>query len=205
MPERQARRDADDRELYAATEQAIQDATITMSSDPVQGLRDLVTALCRRHRVTIEWTEGHAAPGEAVAFANWRNRTITTPRIVTIEDGAVALHEVGHVLQGACPRTEPHRRDPTVARWWHCVACEEDAWVRALRLVPFTPAMQRVLAESLRRYQGTPASRDAKQRAQRAINGIAWRESLQRRVAHERRLELHAEMTQFVQEMKHAQ
>jgi hypothetical protein len=56
-------------------------------------------------------------PKGAAAFADWRSRRIVIPAVVDDEKLAIALHEIGHVLQGECPNCEPHRRDPKVREW----------------------------------------------------------------------------------------
>jgi predicted secreted Zn-dependent protease len=205
MSERQARRAAEDRELFAATAQAIEDAIALMAREPIRGLRDLVAALCRRHRITMQWTEGSAVPGVARAHANWRTRRIVAPHIRTVQDAATALHEIGHVLQGACPNVGLHRRDSCETAWWHCLECERDASERALRLgAPFTKDMHQWLADALRSYlRNTPAPPDVKRRAERFTNGVSWRETIHAQTAHQLRLERHQEMTRFVREMKY--
>lgn len=179
----------------------LKDAIRLMDREPVPGLRQVIDVLCRQHRITVEWTNGPAVPGEVCAYANWHTRTITTPRIETIEDGVTALEEIGHVLQGPCPRVEPHRPDPQSTKWHRDLACERDAQERALRLVPYSPEMHRAAAASLRRYLNTtPASQDERQRARRVISGATWRELTHERVAHEMRLEQFAEMQRWAAE-----
>ena len=199
--ETRARAERDAREADA---REIEDAVDRMATQPLPALRSLVAILCRQHRITVVWTDGSAIPGEARAYANWRKRRITTPHIRAIEDGATALHEIGHILQGACPNREPHRKDPTIARWWNCLECERDAWARALALVPFSPTMQHALSDSLRRYvRKTPASPAVLAATTRAINGTTWREDLQRRINREVLEMKIAEIRQIAKEAGH--
>lgn len=98
-------------------------------------------------------------PSDVSAFFTWRTKTATVPPIIDAETFAVRLHEFGHGIAGECPRLEPHRPDPTVRQWHHCIACETAAWRAALDAVPFSLGMFRRLQSALRTYRGmTPAS-----------------------------------------------
>jgi hypothetical protein len=189
-------REAEERELQAVLEE--------MARAPVKGLQQMVDVLCRRHRITVRWTDGSAVPGVARAHANWRTRTITTPRIETTQDGATALHEIGHVLQGGCPNTPPHRRDARVTAWWNCLECERDASERALRLAPFTAAMHQELAQALRTSLATIASgQDVQGKARRFVSGVSWREDQQRRMDREIREMKIQQIQQWAREAGH--
>jgi hypothetical protein len=93
------------------------------------------------------------------AYFVWPRGPIVAPPITDLESFATFLHEYGHGVAGVCPGREPHRPDPSVRDWTHCIQCETDAWKAATEAVPFTLEMFRNLQWSLRIYRGmTPAS-----------------------------------------------
>lgn len=54
--------------------------------------------------------------------------------------------------------------------------CEVNAWKVAFRLIPFTEAMARSAAQSFKTHlRSTPATDDAKRRAEELLNLDAWR------------------------------
>jgi hypothetical protein len=130
---------------------------IHSSSTRVEGYRRYFDVLVRRHNIKVEWRT--AMPDGVAAYAISRRRTIVVPPIVSDQDFAVCLHEAGHCIAGKCSNKEPHRRNPAVTDWWHCVACETEAWEIAMRIAPFTEAMHEHLRRCLATYRRiTPAS-----------------------------------------------
>jgi hypothetical protein len=155
----------------------------------------LVAALERKHGITTTVTTDRTpcAIGQRVYC----------PRIDTPEALAVWLHEAGHVISGPCPDRAPHRRDPTVMEAWQCLECENLASNAAMTLAPFSPQMHQRLARGMQVYlRTTPAPAAAKTRALRFVNGVSWRETLQRRLERERRLEQQQELTRYVERMR---
>jgi hypothetical protein len=167
------------------TDEEIDARRLMRAADPVPGYQKLVAVLCRRHHITIE-TRDTMPPGVA-AFSVWRSRTIVIPPISTASAFAVALHEIAHVLAGACPLTEPHRRNPAVTNWHHCLECERQAWEGARRLVWFLPVMFKRLQQSLNVYRRTtPASPAVRMAAAHAVDfTAAYAIPMQRRVENE--------------------
>ena len=143
-----------------------------MRSDLVAGLRELVEALCRRHQIKIEYRT--SMPDDVSAYANWNTRTITIPPIVD-EQTAATLEEIGHQLEGPCPQTPPHYRDPLVTARWHCLQCELSAQRRALTLCDFTRPMFKSLQLSLGTYRrNTPAHPSARAESDVVLAPLAW-------------------------------
>jgi len=141
----------------------------------VAAMNTAVALLAERHQLKVDVRA--VMPEGAVAFAHWQTRTIVIPPIVDSVSFATALHEIGHVLQGACPDREPHRRDRSDHAWWCCVACEADAWRRALTLAPFSRRMFSDLQQSLRIYRRkTPASAEALHELDRIAGSRLWAE-----------------------------
>lgn len=139
----------------------------------VAAMGRVIELLAKAHRFTIDTrTE---MPKGAAAFANWSTRTVTIPPVTDEQTFATALHEVGHILAGECPRSEPHRPDPKVTRWHHCIACEREAWRVAMTLVPFSRAMHARLQQSLRTYRRTtPASAAEIARLDQLAGTVTW-------------------------------
>jgi hypothetical protein len=161
--------------------------------DRRRGYKRLIEALAQRQKITIEWRE--RMPVGAAAFANWRKRLIVIPPIGVNHDIdvdlAIALHEMGHIRAGACTNREPHRRDPQVRDWWHCIACETAAWREGMTLYPFTREMFARLQQSLRTYRSkTPAPTEAIAALDRLKGNLTWHEDKQRRRTWQMRLDL---------------
>ncbi|PYQ85898.1 MAG: hypothetical protein DMG02_26845 [Acidobacteria bacterium] len=128
---------------------------LMLTSRHVDGYKQFIDVLSRRHRFTVSWIQQPAAR----ASANWRTRTIRIAPIVDHITFAIALHETGHLLAGECPEVEPHRRDLGVPNFWNCMACEVAAWRKAWQVSPvLTRDMHRILSAALRTYRSTPAS-----------------------------------------------
>jgi hypothetical protein len=114
-------------------------------------------------------------PGDAYAYADWSRRTIVLPPGDDDENCAVRLHEDGHIIAGQCTGREPHRPDPSVTRWHHCIACETEAWRIAMTLVPFSREMHARLRRSLQSYRRkTPASPEALKQLDQVAGTVAW-------------------------------
>jgi hypothetical protein len=121
---------------------------------PVMAYQRLLDEWARVHRITV--TYDATLPRWVGGWASWKSRQIALPGPVRSEvDLAVAAHEIGHVLAGACSRQRPHYRDPAEPRWWNCVQCELEATQTAMRIgaAVWTKAMHRKLASSLRSYR----------------------------------------------------
>lgn len=97
----------------------------------VAAMTAYVEALGVRHAIAITWRAGSSMPEGVRGFAVSRQRKITVPFIRTLDDFAVALHEVGHTLT-PCPGTGTHSHRDAGG----CVSCEVAAWQKALELVP---------------------------------------------------------------------
>ena len=149
-------------------------------SGSVEAMREVVRLLTEGHGIAVEIREH--MPSGVSAYANWGTRTITIPPIVDAGTFAVALHECGHVLASQCPGREPHRPDPSVRRWHHCIRCEVDAWLQAMRLVPFSRAMFDRLRSSLGSYRrSTPAAQAEIERLDRVSGTVTWAMERQKR------------------------
>jgi len=150
---------ADERAAFARQLRDDESAALRLmhSSIPVEGYRKYFDVLVRRHQIKVEWRP--VMPADVSAYAISRRRKIVVPPITSDETFAICLHEAGHCIAGECPNKEPHRRDPAVTDWWHCIACETQAWEIATRLASFTPSMHERLRRSLASYRAvTPAS-----------------------------------------------
>jgi hypothetical protein len=146
----------------------------------IAAMRKTVGLLAKKHRFTVEVRT--TMPSGASAYADSRRRNIVVPPITDEDTFAVCLHEAGHILAGECPRREPHRPDPTVTRWHHCLECEVSAWQHAMQLIPFSRAMHERLAESLQSYRrSTPGSAAAVERLDRLAGSVSWAEDVSRR------------------------
>ena len=162
--------------LNAETDAAFLLIRSNSEPDRLEGYRQHLHILGRQHRFTITF---HDSSG---GHADWSRRSIHMPHLRDEAAAAVGYHEVGHVLEGACPNDgTAHRRDPTVKEWWHCVRCETLATSRALTLGPFTRPMFDRLARGLRRYRAsTPASAAEVERLDRLAGTITFAEHQQR-------------------------
>lgn len=148
------------RQRAAAAEQLRADEAdarrLILSARPVDGYRKLVAVLAQRHRITVVVTPA-GRNGSALASS----RTIMIPPIVDAGTFAVALHEIGHVINGTCPQRDPHR-PLLVSGSLACVACEVAATRTAMQLAPFTPEMHAHLRYALKTYRwSTPAPAQA--------------------------------------------
>jgi hypothetical protein len=94
----------DDRELVAAQRRLRRAGP----ADRLAAQRGLCQAIARRYGFTIAETTARPA-----SFSS-RTKTATVPPIRDDVSFAVALHELGHGLAGACPNRAPHHRDPRV-------------------------------------------------------------------------------------------
>jgi uncharacterized protein len=134
----------------------------------VSAMRECLLLLAMLHGVKVTIRE--SMPAGAAAYALWSTREIVVPPIKSATEFAYATHEMGHILAGRCTEREPHRRDPTVREWWHCVCCESNAWEQALRLVPFSPEMKAAMRRGLRSIRrSTPASAAEIERLDRMV------------------------------------
>lgn len=158
--------------------------------DAIDAYRLHVQALAECHGLAIEWRrtmpQGVAGYAEGTA-----GRAVCQP----IEDeasAAVVYHEIGHLLCGRCPRKEPHRPNPTVRDWHHCVACETEATAMAMRIAPrWSRTMHERLADGLRQYRRkTPAPASAIAALDHTRSSLAWYEDRQRRRRWQMRLDL---------------
>jgi hypothetical protein len=99
---------------------------------------------------------------DASAYFTWPKGPAVCLPITDEVTFAVVLHELGHGVAGRCPGREPHRPDPTVKRWFHCLECETAAWTEAMKMVTFSLPMFRRLQWSQRTYRDmTPAGPEA--------------------------------------------
>ena len=185
--ERERKRQAREAEEKAAAEAGrlravdlrLETVTRAVETGSIVAMRKMIEFLAEKYRFTVETRT--RMPAGAAAYANWRTRKIVVPPITDEETFAVNLHEIGHILQGQCPNREPHRVDPSVREWWHCLECESDAWRRALRLAPFSKEMFARLQSSLRHYRRTtPGSAEAKQRLDQVAGTVMWATEKQR-------------------------
>lgn len=105
----------------------------------VSDYRDHMLARLAEFGITITWHRGKRA------WAYSTQNHIVGPPMDNEDDVAVIAHEAGHVLAEQC-RGLPHRPDPKVTSWHHCVRCELLAWANAIVLIrplPWTPKMHR--------------------------------------------------------------
>lgn len=160
------------------------------STTAAAGRKKVGESIARQHNTTIRGSL--SIPPGISAYAEVRTRTIVVPPDWYDSDAGLAefLHEQGHVICGECPRTEPHRQNPAVRAWAHCLACERHAWAMALQIVPvFTPAMFTRLQQGLAAYRGsTPAPAAAVVAADRLMSTLTYDDHLQARVMRETRL-----------------
>jgi hypothetical protein len=147
----------------------------------VDAMREAIRLLAERDGITVEVrTE---MPSGAAAYASWRGRSITIPPIENATTFAIALHELGHLRAGECTGREPHRPDPSVTRWHHCIKCELDAWAEALKLVQFSREMFTELQRGLRSYRRmTPAAHAEVDKLDRMTGTVTYAEARQKRL-----------------------
>ena len=139
----------------------------------ITAMQQVADLLCEKHGIKVD--ERTSMPSGAAAYACWSTRTITVPPITDEESFAVRLHEIGHVLSGACPGREPHRPDPNETRWHHCAACETSAWKESLKLASFSKRMFARLRRSLSVTRDVmPASSQAIQELDRTKGTVGW-------------------------------
>jgi hypothetical protein len=160
----------------------------------VAAMRKAVDLLAKKHRFTVEVQHATTdSDASSYAYAQWHLRKIVIPPIEDSESFSVALHEIGHIVVGECPRSEPHRPDPTVTRWHACLACESDATEVAMRLVPFSPEMHAKLSRCLKTYRrSTPGPESEKERLDRIAGTVFYAEQKQARLKWQAMLERQA-------------
>lgn len=139
-----------------------------------------VEAVAKRHGFTCIWQQAKLFEGTgSAAWADWGARTIRVPIIAGAEDFAVALHEAGHIVAGACTRQPPHFAQPEEKRWHKCLECEAEAWRIALEQLSPTSALEAVharLRRSLEIYtDSTPGTHPAFDKIKRLRSGLALR------------------------------
>lgn len=127
------------RAATAAQQRADEDRAIARRwerGDRVGALAELVGVLCRRHSIRIEWIRD---PRQGAAWP--RGRLVKIAPVRDEYSGAVALHEIAHVLAGATPLSK--------------LADEAFAWRVAERLVPasvFSMKMHEAVRAGLHSY-----------------------------------------------------
>jgi hypothetical protein len=147
----------------------------------VDAMARIAAAIAAIHAITVDVRT--RMPAGVGGLANWQRRAIVVPPIDSVESFAVFLHEAGHILAGPCTDRTPHRRDHAVREWHRCLACEVDAWERAMALVPFTRAMHGRLRQCLATYRRTTIGPKAAVEALDAISGtVTWARAKQARV-----------------------
>jgi hypothetical protein len=188
--ERVRREAAHERERAAQAERAVRAeeaaALSLMHTDgAAEGYRRFVTAVCERLKIRADIV----VTDNCASLAWWPARRIHIRPIVDDGTFAVALHEIGHILAGKCSRREPHR--PTIEDGFHlCLACETDAWERAMQLAPFSRAMHDRLKASLMSYKRRITANPSAIAVLDAIsNRVGFLRHRQDRVVHEMRHE----------------
>jgi len=165
----------------------------------VDAMRRICESIERTHRITNETRS--VMPLGVAAFAEWRQRHIVTPPITSETAFAIRLHEVGHILAGECTNREPHRRNPEVMDWSHCVECERAAWAQALKLVPFSRAMFERLKASLTTYhRRTPAAVGVVAAVRRLSSDTTYAEMVNKRLAQQVRCDQIEEIRQIAED-----
>jgi hypothetical protein len=179
--ERKQRKERDRAARWSVLDAQLSTAMPLAQAGDVAAMRVVGACLVEKHDVTVE--ERTVMPEGVAAFANAATRTIVVPPMTDAVTFAHRIHEIGHVLAGECSGREPHRRDPTVKSWTHCLKCETDAWEIAMRLVPFSRPMHDTLRSGLRTYRRTtPAPYSEVVRLERLSGTLAWLEDRQRRM-----------------------
>lgn len=132
-------------------------AALTIT-DPQAGAQRLVRTIATR--LGIELFVNPAMPASGLAYRSQR-RIELKPLTRDVDPWtwvAVALHECGHVLSPPCRGADHfHDRDAS-SKYSYCLACETEAWRRAMALFPFSDAMHERMVESLRHYLKTTSA-----------------------------------------------
>jgi hypothetical protein len=164
----------------------------------VDAMQQVAGLLAARHNITIvTWSR---MPEGARAFYDWSNDVAYCPAIVDVDTFAVVVHELGHGLCGRCPGREPHRRDPTVTNWHHCLQCETNAWSAAVQSVPFSREMFHTLQRSLGIYRGmTPGPPAAVSELDRVRSFLFYATHKQARFKQRERLDKQARVMREVE------
>ena len=170
--ERQAR----ERERAARVRNNLATLMPLINGGSVDAMRRYCELLEAEHGITAEFCMEF--PAGASAYAVWNKRHIVVPHTVDAITFAIRLHEDGHILAGPCPQREPHRPDPKERRWHHCIACEVDAWEKAMSIAPFSREMHTKLRRSLETYRRTtPAATSQVGRLDRLVSDGAYADS----------------------------
>jgi hypothetical protein len=197
LAKKQARKHADEQERQHAAvriDGQLEALLPHIEVGNVAAMRKAVDLLAKKHRFTVEVQHATTdSDASSYAYAQWHLRTIVIPPIKDSESFSVALHEIGHIVVGECPRSEPHRPDPTSTRWHACLACESDATEVAMRLVPFSADMHAKLSRCLKTYRrSTPGPESEKERLDRIAGTVFYAEEKQKRQRWQLRLERQA-------------
>ena len=135
-------------------------------------MRETIARLCEQYHLT------HAVvatmPPGASAYACWATSTFYTLPIENEKQCARAVHEIAHLIAGACSGREPHR-PVRIGDAIRCVACENDAADIALQIVPLTRTMFAEIQRGLWHYrQTTPAAAAELARLDRLASLETW-------------------------------
>ena len=127
----------------------------------VQAMRETAQLLATHYQIRL--VESPTGDRNMAAFRHGERVALIAP-IVDLDTLAIALHEMGHGIEGDCPNRGEHyaeRNGNVVA----CLACETAAWRAALDAVPFSREMFARLQDALASYRsttpGTAAARAA--------------------------------------------
>ena len=132
--------------------------------------RDLLEWHARQHGVSVAYIARHD-PQEGRAGIHG----IRLPAPTSVESLLTFAHELGHQLAPPCPGSAPHLRVQH-DRHTACIVCEVNAWTKAFELIPFTEAMARSAAQSLKTHlRSTPATDEAKRRVECFMRLEQWR------------------------------
>ena len=158
-----------------------------IETDPIAGAKRLIDELARRHQITVRIAP--VMPKGTEAYAIPSKRLVVLPPITTSPRTwlALALHEIAHVLEPACPRTGAHVRDDRSGTG-ACLACEYASWVRAETLLDFDDAMFRAMQDGLRAYlPQTTTTPEMFDTVSRLVRPEALDERRAARLAHQQR------------------
>jgi hypothetical protein len=158
-----------------------------------RAMQEFATTLAAAYGVTVLYAKArapHAVPGL---------RQMVIPPITDFVSFGSFLHELGHCVNGPCPRTGDHYRKFKSGDG--CLRCEVLAWETAQQFVPFE---NRELIDDLRECLGTyladtPAPGTALHDAERQCGTVFWAEKRQRRIAAEIRADRQACVTAEVE------